>query len=237
MKNIIMLSVLLISNFVFSQTYYGKKNFGQFEIINDSVCTVSFLGLPDWDIVDTCYYKRNNDTLFFSSNPKQQCKIEYNPYESTVGKGFPVLMKLYQKRQKKYELVGEIWDLTYDTLNKRIVWNEHRDDNLLLVIRIGPYYDIRTKVKRQVIKISSDKIPLIINVDYVPTCMYFDNFPLLIKGNKLVPIDKEKNEQCWIENGFYFPKMKKSKKKKDYNTFAYWSKGLRGLPSGYDIWY
>ena len=83
-----------------------------------------------------CYYEKNNDTILLSSNPKQQCKIEYNSYKSPIGKGFPVLMKLYKKRQKKYELVGEIWDLTYDTLNKRIVWNEHRDDNLLLVIRI-----------------------------------------------------------------------------------------------------
>ena len=66
---------------------------------SDKNCTVKVQQSRDgfdWDIVDTCYYKRNNDTLFFSSNPKQQCKIEYNPYESTVGKGFPVLMKLYQ---------------------------------------------------------------------------------------------------------------------------------------------
>lgn len=234
MKNIMVLSVLLISNFVFSQTYYGKNDFGKFEFINDSVCTVSFLGLPFWDIVDTCSYIKNQDTIFLSSKI-QQCEIKYRSYDSPIGKGYPVLMKIYEKRQKKYELVGEVWDLVYDTLNKRIVWNKHWDGDALIVIRIGPYYDIRTEVKRQSSTDYFDKKRIIINIDYVPTRIYFDSFPLLLKGNKLIPLDKTKNETCWIENGFYFPIMRKSEKVKEYETIVYRLKGLIGLPSGYEI--
>ncbi|MFV0502294.1 MAG: hypothetical protein ACK5MH_11980 [Bacteroidales bacterium] len=93
---VITLSSIKILN---AQTYYGKNEFGKFEFINDSVCTVSFLGLPFWDIVDTCSYIKNQDTIFLSSKI-QQCEIKYRSYESPIGKGYPVLMKIYEKRQK-----------------------------------------------------------------------------------------------------------------------------------------
>lgn len=233
----IVLILLLASNFAYTQSYYGKNNLGRFELVNDSVCTVSFLGLPNWDIVDTCFYRKNKDTIFLSSIVKQQCNIEYNSYESPIGKGLPVLLKMYRKINHKYTLVGEVWDLVYDTLNNRIVWNNHRDvPNKLIVIRIGPYYDIRTEIKAQSNPTNRDRMPIVINIDYVPISnLYFDDFPLLLKRNKLIPLDKTKNETCWIENGFYFPVMKKSKKVKKYRAITYWSKGLRGLPTGYEI--
>ena len=43
------------------------------------------------------------------------------------------------------------------------------------------------------------------------TCRYalFNEFPLLMKGDSIYPIDNEKNYQCWIDNGFFFPIMTK----------------------------
>jgi hypothetical protein len=62
--------------------------------------------------------------------------------------------------------------------------------------------------------------------------IFLDDFPLLIKGNKLIPIDKKKNEECFINNGFYFPIIKKSKKEKNFKTIPAWTIGLQGLSCG-----
>src|SRR5574344_566674 len=230
MKNIIIILILLFSNFVFSQSYYGKNDLGKIEFINDSTCLVSFLGFPYCDIVDTCTYIKNNDTILLSTKLKQQCNIEYHYDESTIGKGYPVLLKTYIKYSNGYKLGEEVWNLIYDTLNKRIIWNNSLNEDKLIVIRIGPYYDVRKFIKRQEGTNYGGIMPIIINLNFGPSYnyLYFDNFPLLLKGNKLVPIDKEKNETCWIENGFYFPIMKRSKKVKRYRTISYWSKELRG---------
>ncbi len=47
----------------------------------------------------------------------------------------------------------------------------------------------------------------------------FNEFPIVVKGDSIFPVDNEKNYQCWIDNGFYFPVMVKGcgkpKKAKD----------------------
>ena len=62
------------------------------------------------------------------------------------------------------------------------------------------------------------------------------NFPLLIKKNKLIPIDKNKNEDCWINNGFYFPTMVRRKDSLDKNVdrILVINRGIIGLYPGYD---
>ena len=35
----------------------------------------------------------------------------------------------------------------------------------------------------------------------------FNEFPLVVKGDSIIPVDKFKNYQCWIDNGFFFPIM------------------------------
>ena len=61
--------------------------------------------------------------------------------------------------------------------------------------------------------------------------LYFHEFPLLIKGKKLVPCgNKEQLEECWINNGFYFPIMRQRRKKSEIKTISLWSIGLQGLP-------
>lgn len=49
---------------------------------------------------------------------------------------------------------------------------------------------------------------------------YFNEFPLKIKKGKLIPISNEAQQKCWINNNYYFPVMKKSKKEKSYYTVA-----------------
>jgi hypothetical protein len=68
------------------------------------------------------------------------------------------------------------------------------------------------------------------NPDY-PLGVVFNEFPLLIKRNRLIPIDKEKQMQCWLDNGFFFPKMKIRKKEEKYDIINGYHIGLRNLPT------
>jgi hypothetical protein len=61
--------------------------------------------------------------------------------------------------------------------------------------------------------------------------IFLNRFPLIIKGNKLIPCgNKQQIEKFWINNGFYFPIMKKAKRNRVFETIPLWSLGLRGLP-------
>jgi hypothetical protein len=74
-----------------------------------------------------------------------------------------------------------------------------------------------------------------LNNDYNEV-LFLNNFPLLMKGNKLIPCgDKNLLEDCWVNNGFYFPIMKKSKKDVEFETIVRWSIGLRGLCNCFNI--
>lgn len=60
--------------------------------------------------------------------------------------------------------------------------------------------------------------------------LFFDNFPLHISNDMLYPTDTVKNFQCWIDNGFFFPIMKRTHKKSEFNYPAsYWNIGIKGL--------
>lgn len=223
--------ILLSINSLNAQTYYGKKDFGKIEFVKDSVCTVSFAGEGLYNIIDTCYYRKNGDTLFLSSKLKTRYEVQLNNKEQPIGQGFPTLIKVYWKTGKKYELMFEYLSI-YDTVNNQIVFNNDFPilDNTILVISGGYYYN------RMIWKNKESRYFTIKKVKYSGLQhVFLDNFPLLIKVNKLIPIDETKNFQSWVDNGFYFPVMKKSKKEKEYKTIGYWSIGLRGLPMGFEI--
>lgn len=240
-KNSYMKYVLLI--FIFlniaigakAQVYYGEKGLGKLELLNDSVFTISFWGdigmtglIPS---VDTGYYRKDGKILYLSSKEKKPFELIVSEKKERIleNTGYPVLTKKYIKnyQTKKNELAHESCREIFDTLNHQIVYNDFyvRNDEIL-VIKIFGYYQYRLKwkgkeAKHFIIKFLHSK---------AQRTLSFEKFPLVIKGNKLLPKDKEKNEQCWIDNGFHFPVMRESKKEKEYETIARWSLGLRGLP-------
>ena len=64
------------------------------------------------------------------------------------------------------------------------------------------------------------------------SCQYalFNEFPLVVKGDSIIPVDNEKNYQCWIDNGFFFPIMKKSYDKPwEAKDLPYQRIGLEGI--------
>ncbi len=213
----------------YSQIYYGKNNFGKFELINDSICSVSFM-FDYENKTDTCYYYTNNDTIFISSKRINPIEVSVYSEKQEYNQHYPVLLKSYIKHKDSYELLHEYSYGTYDTINKIIHFNQYKPiKNSIIVIKDGPIY------YRFIWEYDSVSHFSINDHNRYQQYTFFNNFPLLVKKNKLIPINKEKNFNCWIENGFYFPIMKKSKISKKYKTVAYWSAGLRGLPSGFNI--
>jgi hypothetical protein len=222
-------------NILNAQTYYGTNKLGRLEILNDSLYSVSFYALNEITYVDTGTYKRNNDTILLNSKVKRPFEVidrdeEYD-FPKTCNRLF---IKHYIDFKKGWQLVYEYnaSHMFFDSINNQLICNWMPSDSLdILVISNSFIYRRlrKTGVRTQffTIKFLDDKNKM--------DRIYFDNFPLKIKGNKLIPIDKKKNEQCWVDNGFYFPKMKKSNTKKEYDRIIVSYRGLRGLPSGFDI--
>lgn len=222
---------LLISSHVFSQTYYGKNNFGKFEILNDSICTASFLSgigvgsLIPW--TDTIHYYKRGDTIFISTNLKHFFEISniYSKkyYDSCINK-HPMIVKKYSKINGKYKFEGESV-IEFNNKRNYIDFESYIYKGDIFVIK---FY---TSYKRFVWEGEETKKFRVNVVGFGQQELFFDNFPLLIRDNKIIPIDKEKNFKSWVENGFYFPVMKKSKIVKEYNTIVEWTLGLKGLPN------
>lgn len=235
MEKKLFIGIILLSNILNAQTiYYGKNNKGNMELLNDSMYTVRFyteFGIDHiYQYPDTGYYKKNGDTIFLLSKPRNSFEVIV-PEQQQISKntGYPILTKKYSfnDRKKEYELVYESWYEIFDTLNQQIVYNDfYVSKDCILVINIGGSYSFRLKWKLDATFFFTLKL---LDQKFIRP-VFLDEFPLIIKGNKLIPINKEKNEQCWVDNGFYFPIMRKSKKEKEFKTIARWSIGLQGLP-------
>lgn len=223
-KLVLYVVVLLYCNFCEAQTFYGSSNFGRFEILNDSTCTLCFISdNPLMNRVDSCSCVKTGDTIYISTKVRHRFEIvEEYPFETLERSS--LVYKEY-----RYQFLGE----GYQLLNEDCVCENDKIMNFpgfkngdIIVVRYFIVYD-RFKW------IYGEERP-IIKYNIVDGCC-FDNFPLLMRGNQIIPIDEEKNEQCWIENGFYFPTMKRSRKEKSFDVIGRWSIGLRGLPNGYNI--
>ena len=220
-------------NILNAQTYYGTNKLGKLKIINDSLYSVSFYALNEWTYIDTGTYKRNDDTIWLNSIVKRPFEIvdrstEYSPAWNCNR----YLIKQYGNYQNKYRLVYEYTapHIYVDTIRNQLIcsWVPSNESDIFVIYDGFIYRRVRKTGKSTQffrIRIFDDKMERV----------YFDEFPLLVKGNKLIPIDKEKNEQCWVDNGFYFPKMKRSNKEKEFNKILILYRGLRGLPSGFEI--
>ncbi|HON20018.1 MAG TPA: hypothetical protein PLW70_01610 [Bacteroidales bacterium] len=233
------ISVLLIIMTLFAlsskaQLYYGKDLFGRLKIINDSVCTVTFISWMDIRSEDTCSFRKQGDTLWLSTKARIRYRVNvYDKNQPVFKPWIPVIIKTYSYTayNKKYNFSDEKTAI-YDSLTKTIVLNESgfSEGTYIIAFRIfGEYYRVKCdfgyyqKPERKYLTLQED-------TNYFHGVV-FNEFPLLVKGNKLIPIDEEKQVQCWLDNGFFFPKMKMSKKHKKYNIINGNYIGLRNLPT------
>lgn len=222
----------LLCDFCEAQIYYGRGNFGRLEILNDSSCTICFMIDPNiknsmgGKITDTCSLIQSGDTIFISTKIRHRfdsvkCNYHYDSFEK-----YPTVYKKYQNYYgNDYRLVNEGVCFLYGNYIGFSDFDSFKKGDII-VFRNYVMYD-------RIIWVYSNDTHILID-NLVDSCC-LDNFPLFIKGNKLMPIDKEKNKQCWIDNGFYFPTMKRSSKAKSFNTIPRWSLGLNGLPNGFTL--
>lgn len=231
LSHIIALAFSLLCGFCEAQTYYGKGNFGRLEMLNDSTCTICFIISPNitnsqgGKLTDTCSLVKSGDTLYISTRERFRFKAAEN-YSDDFLEDNPTVYKLFKKSYgDDYQLVYEGGCYLYGKFIRFSDLDGFKNGDLI-VFRNYVMYD------RFIWVYGEDTHILIDNL--VDGCC-LDRFPLLIKGNKLIPIDKEKNEQCWIDNGFYFPTMKRSNKTKSFDVTPRWSLGLNGLPSGFSF--
>ena len=238
----------IFSNIVCSQVYYGKNNLGKLELINDSVYVASFYNENEIIFYDTGSYYKIGDTLFLNSEVKTPFILE----EVSRGEGYDIekeggdiyhIIKFFAKTPEnkgRYQMLIECrgYSIFYDSIKNELQFSGYVSSDEIIVIFDGWMYKrFRpfTYKKNGNVSCSNYKIKII---DDKVDRIYLDNFPLLIKKNKLVPIDKDKNEDCWINNGFYFPTMVRKKDNytpKPYGTtirVAY--RGIIGLYPGYD---
>ena len=237
-NEVFVFSLVMLFSCVFPQYgnaqeyYYGKDDFGKLTFMNDSLYCISVYGHNLDGVSSTGFYHRNGDTLFLNSTPKRKYEIEEISREDMLKfqhKLSYLFMKEYIKEGDRYYLWGEGFVEYYNEETNEIFISDYYGRTLVVLLNRGVYDRLKLPTcyafHTLFYKIKITKLPLL---DFT---VFLDEFPLLIKRNKLIPIDKKKNEDCWVNNGFYFPKMKKSKDEKPYKVIGYWYKGLVGLPT------
>lgn len=229
---VIALAFCLLCGLCEAQAYYGKGNFGRLEMLNDSTCTICFIIDPNiynsqgGKLTDTCSLEKSGDTIYISTRERFRFEAAENYSDDSLEK-YPTVFKLYRNEYGDgYQLVYEDVCYLFGKFIDIYDFDGFRNGDLI-VFRNYVMYD------RFLWTYGKETHILIDNL--VDGCC-LDRFPLLMKGNKLIPIDKEKNEQCWIDNGFYFPTMKKSNKTKSFDTIPRWSIGLNGVPNGHSLY-
>ena len=231
---VLFITVLTFTISIEAQTYYGKNLFGRLQAINDSVVTVTFISFMDTRSVDTCYIRKNVDTIFLST--KAQWRNKVNIFDNVQTFSYPCypwdypIIKIYEYSypDKKYkyqdEFVGVRDSLTHSIYVEHVFY---RGSYIIVYKDFFFYYRVKCSFnnERNFIVLESNPAYNVFQQGVV-----FNEFPLLVKGNKLIPIDKEKQMQCWLDNGFFFPKMKISKEIKKYHVINGHYIGVRDLP-------
>lgn len=220
---------------LYSQTsYYGNKDFGCLKMLNDTTCTLCFFSLSDNDTFDITVC---NDTMILKGRIDNKLKIILHDTEQVAHSGCYDLcvIKYYWKtpEEKNIRLVYE-QVAVYDTIMDRIIVNCPHikiNKNAIIVFHYL-FFCFRTQWKGEAgfWQFSIDNVP-----NKLRHLVTLNDFMLLRRGNRLIPINEELQYQCWLDNGFYFPIMKKSKSQKSFKTIDRQTMGLRGLPTGYKI--
>jgi hypothetical protein len=213
---------------LYSQNYYGKNDFGRIEIINDSTCTVAFTKFNKVNI-DTCFFYKHLDTIWISSDIKKRYTfIPHNNNPIVVTTAYAVPIRIYTYADNgEYKMVKEFAALV-DLEKEQFIINEQS-------IYMGDLIVIKDLLGYQrLICEENSRYFIIKNNAMYSNKVVFDEFPLLINGNYLTPIDKEKNKQCWVDNGFYIPIMSRDIKDRNFNVIKSEWMGLMDLPNEFE---
>ncbi len=210
-KNNIRLLVLFHLVFCFnacSQEYYSVSNFGKLKLYSED----SLFSFHYWNCgIDSGTYSVKNDTVFLNSIIPVVTILKINEY---------------QENNYYFDFVS--WIEIYDSGGCLIRKATSKIDTINNEVKIN---NIEFK-KGYVLNFSIFGMPrkLIWHTDTINSCyfemdqrhgrrIYFDNYPLLMQDNYLLPFDEEANEYFRTINGFEFLPMKKGNKNKKYKTY------------------
>jgi len=188
---------------------------------NDSIVQARFFAVDRFQRYQKIRYYAKGDTIILHNT--SQVRFPYSLYkfkdtdniEPTTG--IPVIVKFFYPKQGVWK--KEIQDqlllhegIYYMDSSSRQLYIPYDDCQYsnIIIVNHGNYYarvckDIDTSIYPSYNYLKID----LSNRYLLWQEALFNKFPLVIKGDSIFPIDKEKNYQCWIDNGFFFPTMVK----------------------------
>ena len=244
----IVLVVLLVTSSMVcpAQSYYGLDSVGRVDIVDDSTLQAYFVNYwrPITGSFQTISYAKHGDTLILNTYNRPRARVDTCGYftsdEVRCSFGYkPVIAKIYCPNDVMKGLPTEYLlsyeEIAYmDTLSKKVAVILYGEESSIVVIKYSHVY-IRafvpkmTRPKRE----RGKEFYAVIDISgtFSTHGLYLEDFPLLETDGSLVPLNEEKNFQCWINNGFYFPQMMLYKGKKNflYPTVE-WTMGIIDLP-------
>lgn len=216
-KTIYLLALLAVSLSSQAQQYIGPGNRFLINIVNDTLAQGAFLkagkylNIPYHDI----RLSTKGDTTFFCSNP--QPRLSWSIISQTEAEqkmknrsGTPVIVKLFEPNRVSinpdYYMTTERI-LFMDTTSMEIIYPDYLFPNNYIVV-VKDYGYVRTFIPRERCPQKNERLLLRMSRHaQTQTQCLFDNFPVRITNDSIVPMDENKNFMCWIENGFRFPIM------------------------------
>ena len=218
------------------QSYYGKNNLGWLRFINDSTAVADFLGLPYNPLnKDTCKVSSIGDTLFLTTKATWLYKVYL--YTEPVEKHnieYLESANLYTQSLIPHEWCDATMAGWYDSVHKM-----HYIECFYVFQKNYFYIVVLSHLEKYSrVAFYSEKTSCYLTIGIEQNPLYYDgwtgiildHFPLLVKGNRLVPCCDLKQVQCWVDNGFFFPIMKKGQPGKSFVRIPSKYRGMQNLP-------
>lgn len=239
--------VLYFGDQLENKTYYTGID-GRFVLsfANDSVVQARFFSVDRFQRYQKIHYHTNGDTVFLHNT--DQVRFTYSLCKSKdvkkiySKKSIPVIVKFFCPKQfvmkkgvqEQYLMHEGIYYMDPDSLQLYIPYDDCQYANIIIVNHID-YYARLCKDMDTSVYPSYDYLKIDLTNRY-SLCQkaLFNEFPLMIKGDSIFPVDNEKNYQCWIDNGFFFPIMIKGHDKPwEARDIPYRRVGLEGTKFEY----
>ena len=216
--------------------YYGKGGLGHLEFISDSLCAISFLSNSLKEpFIDTAYYHRNGDTIFISTQIKDRYEIRtYDTQPKFNCNDYAIIQPYTTMRNRKYIIYAH-YIIPYDTTTNELYLekgNFHINVNWHPILYYKGYhrlcfyccYSHLSSMHYNIVKLMEFE---------TDQSLFINEFPLIIKRNRLVPISSKyvANTKFYNDNGFYFSIMRSCKELKNYKTLFIGDIAFEGIPA------
>lgn len=244
--------VFFLGEQLINDTFYTGIN-GHFVLsfANDSIIQAHFLSIDRYQRYQKIPYRRKGDTIFLHNST--QARLPYSICSSTEAKqprpqeGIPVVVRFFSPLHPDKKMAIQEHRLNHegvfymDSTTRQIYIPYGKEyclySDIITVCDEGQYH-VRL-YKDLDVSYTGGQSEYYLKIDLsklnsVWRDALFNEFPLLIKGDSIFPLDNEKNYQCWIDNGFFFPIMAKGHNKPwEAKDIPYWRVGLEGTKFEY----